>query len=63
MLSLIGVTFPWSDTVSYYLFYALYLLMQLALYYFGMNRVYAVYAVAYDALMEDLPQPELPVQQ
>ena len=63
LLSLIGVTFPWNDTVSYYLFYALYLVMQLALYYFGMNRVYAVYAVAYDALMEDLPQPELPVQQ
>ena len=37
--------------------------MQLALYYFGMNRVYAVYAVAYDALMEDFPQPELPAQQ
>ena len=63
LLPMLGISFPWSDTFSYYLFYALYLLMQLALYYFGMNRVYAVYAVAYDALMEDFPQPELPVQQ
>ena len=62
-LPLAGIQFPWSDTVSYYLFYALYLLLQLALYYFGMNRVYAVYAVAYDALMEDFPQPELHAQQ
>ena len=63
LLPMLGISFPWSDTFSYYLFYALYLLMQLALYCFGMNRVYAVYAVAYDALMEDFPQPELPVQQ
>lgn len=63
LLPMLGISFPWSDTFSYYLFYALYLLMQLALYYFGMNRVYAVYAVAYDALMEDFPQPELPVEQ
>ncbi len=62
LLPLVGITFPWSDTVSYYLFYALYLVMQLALYCFGMNRVYAVYAVAYDALIEQLPQPELPAQ-
>lgn len=62
LLPLLGVSFPWSDTVSYYLFYVLSLALQMALYVFGMNRVYAVYAVAYDALMEDLPQPELPVQ-
>lgn len=63
LLPMVGVRFPWSDTVSYYLFYGLSLAIQFALYAFGMNRVYAVYAVAYDALMEDLPQPELPVQQ
>ena len=63
LLPMLGVSFPWNDTVSYYLFYGLSLAMQVVLYIFGMNRVYAVYAVAYDALMEDLPQPELPVQQ
>lgn len=62
LLPLLGVSFPWSDTVSYYLFYVLSLAMQMALHYFGMNRVYAAYAVAYDALQEDLPQPNLPVQ-
>ena len=62
LLPMIGVTFPWSDTFSYYLFFALSLALQMALYYFGMNRVYAVYAVAYDALMEQIPQPETPAQ-
>ena len=62
LLPLVGITLPWSETFSYYLFYGLYLVMQLALYYFGMNRVYSVYAVAYDALMEDFPQPNLPAQ-
>lgn len=62
LLPLLGVNFPWSDTVSYYLFYVLSLTLQMALYYFGMNRVYAVYAAAYDALQEDLPQPNFPVQ-
>lgn len=62
LLPLLGVTFPWSNTVSFYLFFLLSLGLQVALYYFGMNRVYAAYAVAYDALMEDFIQPEFPVQ-
>ena len=63
LLFMAGVSFPWSDTVSNYLFYILSLIAQVVLYYFGMNRVYAVYAVAYDALQEELPKPELPVQE
>lgn len=63
LLPMAGITFPWSNDISYYLFYVLSLLMQLALYYFGMNRVYAVYAVAYDVLQEESPLPEPPVQQ
>ena len=62
LLPMVGVSFPWSDTVSYYLFYVVSLVMQMALFYFGMNRVYGVYAVAYDALQEDLPKPNLPIQ-
>lgn len=62
LLPLLGVSFPWSDTFSYYLFYGLSLALQGALYYFGMNRAYAVYAVAYDALIESMPKPEMPVQ-
>ncbi len=62
LLSLMGITLPWNATVSYYLFYGLSLVAQMALYYFAMNRVYAAYAVAYDALQEDLPRPDYPVQ-
>lgn len=62
LLPMVGITFPWSSEVSYYLFLVLSLGLQMALYYFGMNRVYTVYAVAYDALQEHLPQPNLPVQ-
>lgn len=57
LLPMLGVSFPWSDTVSYYLFFLLSALMQLALYYFTMNRVYTVYAVAYDTLQENLIKP------
>lgn len=62
LLPMVGITLPWSNDVSYYLFLVLSLLMQIALYYFGMNRVYAVYAVTYDVLQEQLPQPNQPVQ-
>ena len=62
LLPMVGVNFPWSNEVSYYLFLVLSLVMQIVLYYFGMNRVYGVYAVAYDALQQELPKPELPVQ-
>ena len=62
LLPMVGVTFPWSSTVSFYLFFLLSLMMQLALQYFAMNRVFAVYAVAYDALQEDLIQTNYPVQ-
>lgn len=62
LLPMIGIALPWSSTVSYYLFLVLSLLMQIALYYFGMNRVYTVYAVAYDVLQEELPKPELPAE-
>ena len=62
LLPLLGITFPWSNTVSFYLFFALSLAMQFALYYFTMNRVYTVYAVAYETLQEQLPKPNYPVQ-
>lgn len=62
LLPMLGVSFPWSDTVSYYLFYGLSLAMQIALYYFGMNRVYAAYAVAYDTLQGELPDTNHPVR-
>lgn len=62
LLPLAGISLPFDAMVSYYLFYALSLAAQIALYYFTMNRVYAVYAVAYDALQENLPKPEVPAE-
>lgn len=62
LLPMVGVSFPWNATVSYYLFFLLSAAMEVALYYFTMNRVYTVYAVAYDALQEEHPQLNIPVQ-
>ena len=50
ILPSLGVTFPWSDTVSYFLFFLLSLALQLAIYYFLCNRVSVTYALAYDAV-------------
>ena len=62
LLPMIGVSFPWSSTVSFYAFFILSLAAQVALNYFAMNRVYAVYAVAYDALLDQQQPPKYPVQ-
>ena len=50
ILPSLGITFPWSETVSYFLFFLLYLALQLAVYYFLCNRVNVTYALAYDAV-------------
>jgi uncharacterized membrane protein len=61
LLPMLGVNFPWSSDVSFFLFYGISLVMQAALYYAAMNRVNAVYAVAYDALQDQLQSPNPPV--
>lgn len=55
LLPMAGITFPWSDTVSYFLFYGLSLAAQLALFYFALNRVHVAYATAYETLR---PKPQ-----
>lgn len=50
ILALVGVSLPWSDTVSYYGFFAVYLAVQFAIYYFLRNRVETAYAIAYDSI-------------
>lgn len=47
---LLGITLPWSADVSFFLFFALYLAAQFAIYYFLRNRVDVTYALAYDAI-------------
>ena len=50
LLSLVGVNLPWSGTVSYYLFFVLYLAAQFAVYYLLRSRAEVSYAIAYDAI-------------
>lgn len=49
-LPMLGIQLPWSDTVSYFLFYVLFLAAQMAIYWFFLNRVSVVYALAYEAV-------------
>ena len=55
LLPMLGIVLPWDPTISFYAFYLLSIAMQIILNYFAMNRVYAVYAVAYDALQDQMP--------
>lgn len=50
ILPLLGVQLPFSETVGYFLFFALYLVMEFAIFYFMQNRVTTTYALAYDSL-------------
>lgn len=50
ILPMLGIPFPWSGEVSYFLFYAIYLVLQFAIYYCLRSRVEVAYALAYDAL-------------
>ena len=55
LLPLAGVNLPWSDTVSYYVFFVLYLGTQFAVYYFLRNPAETSYAIAYDAIRPKEP--------
>lgn len=50
ILALLGVALPWSNTVSYFLFFGLFLIAEFAIYYFFSCRVGVTYALAYEAL-------------
>lgn len=50
LLPLLGVSLPWSGTVSYYVFYIAYLVIQSLMYYFFLNRVETTYATVYEKL-------------
>ena len=58
LLPMMGVRFPWSDTVSYYLFFALYLAVQFAVYYFLRNPAETAYAIAYDSIRPREPKSD-----
>ena len=52
ILNLMGIPLPFNATVSYFLFFFLYLAMLFAIYYFLRNRVEIAYAKAYDAIRD-----------
>lgn len=58
LLPMVGVSFPWSDTVSYYLFYVISLAAQVVVYYFFLNRVNVTYASAYIVLKPEPQEPQ-----
>ncbi len=66
LLPLVGVTLPFSETVSFFLFYCLSLILQLALYVWARNKLETTYAHAYGALKNEPiveSQPVVPKNQ
>ena len=56
LLPMMGVTLPMSETVSYFVFYGLYLAAQFALLYLFLNRISVTYALAYQSLLPEKPK-------
>jgi len=52
LLPLLGITLPLNSTVTYFLFYGVYLAAVFAVHYFFRNRVEASYIMAYEAICE-----------
>lgn len=50
ILPLLGVSLPWSEDVSYFLFYGLYLILDFVICYTMAGRVETTYALAYDSV-------------
>lgn len=50
LLALLGVQLPMDETVASYLFFAVYLAVQFAVYYFLRNPAETAYAIAYDSI-------------
>lgn len=58
LLPMAGVNLPMSDTVSYYVFFILYLAAQFAVYYYLRNPAETAYAIAYDSIRPKEPRTE-----
>ncbi len=59
LMPLFGLELPWSDTVSYYLFFVLSYLCQLALYWWQGSHVRVTYAKFYEAVLPHEESKEL----
>lgn len=58
ILPLLGIALPFSDTVAYFVFYAMFLAMEFGIYYLIRNRVEITYALAYEAVKPAPPKTE-----
>ena len=56
LLPMIGITLPFPETVSYFLFYLLFLAGEFGIYYYLRNRVEVTYALAYEFLKPEEPK-------
>ena len=50
LLAWAGISLPWSETVGYFLFYGIYMVIRFGLFYFFLARVTAAYALTYDVI-------------
>ena len=55
-LPMLGIELPISADVSYFIFYALFLAAEFAIYFYLRNRVEVTYALAYEALKPEEPK-------
>ena len=56
IVALAGISLPWSQDVSFWLFYGLFVVAQFLICYFFGNRVGVTYALAYEALKPKEPE-------
>lgn len=61
LLPLVGIPLPWSAELSYFLFYAAYLLCQFVLCFFALNKVEVTYALCYETLRQPPEEPAFPI--
>lgn len=59
LLPMIGIELPFPDQVSYFIFYALFLAAEFAIYFYLRNRVEVTYALAYESLKPEEPKNEI----
>lgn len=57
LLPMLGISLPISDTVGYFLFYGIYLVLELGISWLFLNRISVTYALAYESL-RPRPQPQ-----
>ena len=50
VLPMVGIQLPWNETVSYFVFFFVYLAVSFGIYYTMLSRVEVTYALAYDAV-------------